>query len=154
MTTTAIGIGVQVGVTLAILTSLPGLGKVAAAPADLTATFQTLEQSLMNAVAVGDKAVWARTFDEGCVMTDEEGGVSTKKDFLQALGPLPPVLSGAITVRELSAQAFPTFVVVRYLADEWEQVFGQRLTTKLTAPPTRSTSSARTGRWSRRTPRS
>jgi hypothetical protein len=128
---TAIGIAFQVGATLAILTCLPSArGPVAAAPADLTATFQTLEQSLMNAVGVGDKAVWSRAMDEACVMTDEEGGVSTKKDFLQALGPLPPGLSGEITVRDLTVQAFPTFVVVRFLADEWEQVFGQRLTTK------------------------
>ena len=84
----------------------------------------------MNAVGVGDKAVWARAMDDACVATDEEGGVSTKKEFLEALGPLPPGLSGEITVRDLTVQAFPGFAVVRFLADESEQVFGQRLTTK------------------------
>jgi hypothetical protein len=131
MSISPLGRRFPVAASLAILTCLSSVrGPLAAAPADLTTTFQTLEQSLMNAVAVGDKAIWTGTLDEACVMTDEEGGVSTKAAFLQALRPLPPGLSGGITVRDLTVQAFPTFAVVRYLADEWEQVFGQRLTTK------------------------
>jgi hypothetical protein len=32
--------------------------------------------------------------------------------------------------RELTVQEFPSFAVARFVADEWERVFGQRLTTK------------------------
>jgi hypothetical protein len=131
MKKSAIVIAIRVVATLAILAFLPvARDPVAAAPADLVATFQTLEQSLMNAVGSGDKAAWSRVMDDACVVTDEEGGVSTKADFLNALKPLPLGLTRGIAVRELTVQAFPTFAVVRFLADEWEQVFGQRLATK------------------------
>jgi len=42
------------------------------------AWFQTTEQSLMNAVAVGDRAPWNATLDDRCVLTTEEGEVLTK----------------------------------------------------------------------------
>lgn len=98
--------------------------------APLVSTFQQLEQKLMDAIAPGDKAVWDAAMDEECVVTSEEGQVSSKADFLKRLKPLPPGLSGGITVRDLTVQRFGSFAIVRYQADEWEQVFGQRLTTK------------------------
>jgi hypothetical protein len=124
---------VVVVINLAVLAT--GLVPIAApAPAsprlDLAATFQAVEQSLMDAVGVGDRAIWARVMDERCVVTSEEGQVSSKKEFLEALRPLPPGLSGGIAVRDLTVQAFPSFAIVRYLADEWEQVFDQQVTTK------------------------
>ena len=45
----------------------------AAARPDLVPTFQALEQSLMDAVGVGDKSVWDRVMDDRCVITSEEG---------------------------------------------------------------------------------
>ena len=104
--------------------------KATAAPRNIAATFQALEQSLMDAVAVGDRSVWDRVMDEGCVITSEEGQVSSKAELLSGLQPLPPGLSGKIAVRDLTVQPFASFAVVRYVADEWERVFGQRLTTK------------------------
>ena len=101
-----------------------------AAPRDLVPAFQALEQSLMDAVAAGDKRVWDRAMDDGCVITSEEGRLSSKVEFLNELQALPPGLTGRIAVRDLTVQAFPDFAVVRYLADESEQVFGQRLATK------------------------
>jgi hypothetical protein len=101
-----------------------------AQPADLAATFQALEQSLMDAVAPGDKTPWDRVMAPDCVMTDEEGRVLNKTDFLKALGPLPSGLSGHISVGDLTVQSSPTFAIVRFLMDESEDVFGQHLTTK------------------------
>ena len=92
--------------------------------------FQTTEQELVDSIARGDKEIWNRVMDPSCVVTSEEGSVTNKKQFLDELRPLPPGLSGGITVQELTVQEFPTFAVVRYLADEWEAVFGQRLATK------------------------
>jgi hypothetical protein len=104
--------------------------RIQAQPADLVATFQALEQSLMDAVAPGDKTPWDRVMAPDCVMTDEEGRVLNKRDFLEALGPLPSGLSGHISVRDLTVQSYPTFAIVRFLMDESEDVFGQQLTTK------------------------
>jgi hypothetical protein len=68
--------------------------------------------------------------DPSCVVISEEGEVTTRQQFLDGLRGLPAGLTGGIAVKELTVQEFPTFAVVRYLADEWEVVFGQRLTTK------------------------
>src|SRR5262245_52566483 len=89
--------------------------------------FQTTEQALMDAIAPGDKGPWERVMDPSCVVTTEEGQVLTREQFLDELGPLPPGLSGGIAVRDLTVQESPSFAVVRYLADETETVFGQRL---------------------------
>ncbi len=110
------------------------LGPAAAGADDdqesLVTTFQRLEQKLMDAIAPGDKAVWDSAMDDTCVVTSEEGQLSSKADFLRDLKPLPPGLTGGITVRDLTVQPLASFAIVRYEADEWEQVFGQRLTTK------------------------
>jgi len=103
--------------------------QVTASP-DLVAWFQRTEQALMNAIAPGDKAPWERVMDPGCVVTTEEGLVLRREQFLADLRPMPVGLSGGITVKELTVQEFPGFAVVRFLADEWETVFGQRLATK------------------------
>jgi hypothetical protein len=92
--------------------------------------FQATEQALIDSVAPGDKTVWDRVMDAGCVVTSEEGQVLTKEQFLNELRPLPPGLTGGIKVRDLAVQDFSAFAVVRYLADEWESVFGQRVTTQ------------------------
>ncbi len=96
----------------------------------LVSTFQRLEQTLMDAIAPGDKAVWDSMMDDGCVVTSEEGQLSSKAEFLRDFKPLPQGLSGGITVRDLTVQSVGSIELVRYEADEWEQVFGQRLTTK------------------------
>jgi hypothetical protein len=96
----------------------------------LVSTFQQLEQNLMDAIAPGNAAIWGSVMDDDCSITSEEGQLSSKKDFLRDLKPLPPGLSGGITVRDLTVQSFASFAIVRFEADEWEQVFGQRLTTK------------------------
>ena len=115
-------------VTLALLMAAPASTRVE--------WFQTTEQSMMDAVAAGDKAAWERVLDETFVMTSEEGQVTTREALLKELRPLPPGLAGGIAVKELTVQEQPGFAVVRYLADEWETVFGQRLAVKYRATDT------------------
>ena len=92
--------------------------------------FQATEQALMDAVAAGDKSVWERVLDASFVLTSEEGEVLPKQQIIDSLRPLPKGLEGAIAVKELTVQELPTFAVVRYLADEKETVFGQKLATQ------------------------
>jgi hypothetical protein len=91
--------------------------------------FQETELALMDSIAPGDKSVWERVMEPSFVVTTEEGQVMSRQQFLDELRPLPKGLSGGIAVKELTVQEFPAFAVVRYLADEWESVFGQKLTT-------------------------
>lgn len=99
--------------------------------ATLAAHFQTVEQNLMNAVALGDKAVWESTLDDSAILTSEEGMVLTKKDLLADFGPLPPGLKGEIVVKDLTVQELGGDVaIVRFLADESEDVFASRIFVK------------------------
>jgi hypothetical protein len=122
------------GRTLAVLTIVAlcfiAAERRTAGQVSTTAWFQATEQSLMDAVAAGDSTVWNRVMDERCIVTTEEGQVQTKAAFLNELHPLPRGLTGAIVVKDLTVDEFPGFAIVRYLADEWETVFAQRLTTK------------------------
>ncbi len=101
-----------------------------AGPWASVAWFQATEQGLMDAVAPGDKAPWERVTDPLCVFTTEEGELLSRLQFLSDLRPLPAGLNGDIAVKELTVQEFPGFVVVRFLADERETVFGQKLATQ------------------------
>jgi hypothetical protein len=99
-------------------------------PVSVVQQFQTIEQSLMDAITAGDRVPWERVMDADCVLTTEEGEVLTREAFLKDLRPLPAGLSGAIAVRDLTVQERSDVAVVRFLADESETVFGQRLTTR------------------------
>ena len=92
--------------------------------------FQTTEQTLINALAPGDKSAWDRVMDPSCVVTTEEGQVLTRQQFLDELGPLPDGLTGSIAVKDLTVQEFTDFALVHYLAEEDEAVFGQHLTVR------------------------
>ena len=92
--------------------------------------FRATEQKLMDAIAKGDKAVWDKVMDPNCEHTTEEGQVLPKEQFLAQLRPLPPGLAGDISVQDLTVQPYQDTAIVRFIADEWETVFGQRVSTR------------------------
>ena len=112
---------------LTILAGLPKTGGPPAATPETVEWFRATEQTLMDALATGNKTVWETVMDSSCVVTSEEGQVLSRAQFLDEVRPLPRGLSGSITVKDLTVQELPGFVVVRYLADEREVVFGQKL---------------------------
>jgi len=127
------------GAVAAIVLGLAFVGPLAAEtpkspkphdPAETLRFFRATEQKLMDAITKGDRAPWDQVMDDACIMTTEEGQVIGKKQFLEGLRPLPAGLSGDISVQDLTVQPFENVAVVRFLADEWETVFGQRLSTR------------------------
>ncbi|HEV8268773.1 MAG TPA: nuclear transport factor 2 family protein, partial [Thermoanaerobaculia bacterium] len=56
--------------------------------------------------------------------------ILSRERFIAELRPLPAGLSGEITVKELTVQEISGAAIVRFLADEKETVFGQKLATK------------------------
>jgi len=118
-----------IATTLVVAATAGGAARRPDASATI-ACFQSTEQSLMDAVASGDAAPWTRVMDDRCIVTTEEGAVQTKAAFLKDVRPLPRGLAGTITVKELTVDEFPAFAIVRYLADEREDVFCQHLATK------------------------
>ena len=123
-------------VTTALSLALHGTVYAAAQPAkpadaaEMLRVFRATEQKLMDAIAKGDKAAWDQAMDATCVYTTEEGQVLGKRQFLDELRPLPAGLSGDISVQELTVQPVQDVAIVRFLADEWETVFGQRVSTR------------------------
>lgn len=116
-------------------TQLPAAAGPNAAPSDAR-WFQRTTQALMNAVSTGDTSVWSHVLAPDCVVTDEDGGVSTKAQFLAELHPLPPGFSGSIVVQNLAVREFGGAAVAHYLLDEHENVFGQHLHTRYVSTAT------------------
>ncbi len=123
----------RIVLAIAFLAIASGTSRACAAAAASPATvawFQKTEQELMDSLVPGDKAPWERVMDSTCTFTTEEGEVLPRQKFLDQLHPLPAGLKGGITVKELTVDEQPGFAVVRFLLDEWEAVFGQRITTQ------------------------
>jgi hypothetical protein len=93
------------------------------------AWFKQRTQALYDAVAPGDKAIWRRTLSRDCIITDEDGHVYDRTEFLRTLKPLPKGFSGSIRIRHLTANIFGPAAAVHYWTDEREVVFGQELHT-------------------------
>jgi len=105
------------------------LASAATASPETVRWFQTTTQSLADAIATGDHALWERTLAAEYTLTDEEGRVIARTEFLDELKGLPTGFSGNIAVKELTVDEYPSFAVVRYLYDEHETIFGQALHT-------------------------
>jgi Domain of unknown function (DUF4440) len=114
--------------TGAALCSL-ALASPPAASDELSEWFRMTTQSLYDAVALGDRAVWERVLDAGCTITTEDGEVFDKVSFLQTMRPLPPGFTGRIKVRDLTLRRIQEAAVVHYWFDETEDIFGQQLRT-------------------------
>jgi hypothetical protein len=84
-------------------------------------------QSLMDAVAVGDKAVWERHVADDLIYTDENWRVLTKAEILADFRPLPKGYSGSIKVAGVKSRINGDAAVISWQALEEETVFGQRL---------------------------
>src|ERR1044071_5456360 len=99
----------------------------AASDAETERELVRIIQSLMDAVAVGDKAVWERHVADDLIYTDENWRVLTKREILADFGPLPKGYTGSIKVAEVKSRINGDAAVVSWQAHEEETVFGQRL---------------------------
>jgi Domain of unknown function (DUF4440) len=118
--------------TVLIVLAAIALFRPAASHADspaLRAWFQTRSQALFDAIANGDKGIWDRTLDAGCIITTEDGEVEDKSKFLAQLNPLPKGFTGYGKVRGLSVRDLGSAALVHYFIDEHENIFGQQLFT-------------------------
>jgi len=87
----------------------------------------TIIQKLMDAVAVGDKAVWQKYVADDVIYTDENWKVLTKKDLVDGMSPLPKGYSGTIKVSNVRSRINGDAAVLSWEALEEEFVLGQRL---------------------------
>ena len=87
-----------------------------------------IEQNLMDALP-GDTSIWAKYLDEDWYIINENGTGYHKKEFLKTFGPFPKGFSGRINVTYPVLTFHDKFAIIHYVADEYEEIFGQQLHT-------------------------
>lgn len=88
------------------------------------------EQQLMDAVAVGGKAVWEKHLAEDCIIATEDGSTTTKQKMIEELSPLPKGYIGSIRVIEPKFKLYGSTAVISFINDEHLELFGQKLHTQ------------------------
>lgn len=97
---------------------------------------KNISQQLLDAIAVGGKAVWNRYLAETCLIRDENGGLSTKAELLKQLTPLPEGYVGKIEITEARVQDYGQVAILTHIDREELKLFGQTLITRFTSTDT------------------
>lgn len=103
-----------------------------------------ITQQLLDAVAVGDKAVWDKYLAEGCLYSPEDGRTLTKAQLLEELRPLPEGYVGQLRVANPQVREYGDTAIITYDAMEELEIYGQRIKTRF---HTTETYLKREGRW-------
>jgi len=115
-------------------------GGAAAGPAgsaaNTSAVLQRATQSLADAVAPGERAVWERYTDPAFTYVTEDNEVKSRAQVLADLQPLPPGYAGWIVVEEFRCADFGRFAVTTYVMNEHETVEGHELRARYRASDT------------------
>jgi hypothetical protein len=82
-------------------------------------------QSLLDAIAPGDVAVWDRLLDEKAIQIDENDVVRSKAQMLAVLKPLGPGLAGHLTIDDFRVVENGETAVVTHEDDEYLDYHGQ-----------------------------
>lgn len=82
-------------------------------------------QSLLDAIAPGDTAVWNRLLDPAAILVDENDVVRSKSQFIDALKPLGPGLVGHLAIDEFRVALHGDVAVVTHEDKEYLDYHGQ-----------------------------
>jgi len=97
------------------------------APAAVEAVLRAQTQALLDAVSAGDAAVWDRYLDPRVVYLSEAGEVEGKAQLLAEVKPLPPGISGNISISRFEVQQFADTAFVLHVDEESEDYFGHAI---------------------------
>jgi uncharacterized protein DUF4440 len=103
------------------------LGLSAAHAQDTSALLHHQAQALADAITFGKAQVWADMLDDRMLMTDENNIVTDKAASVKTIQPLPPGISGHITVIDWRANVTGNVAVSVQTDDEYENYHGQHL---------------------------
>ena len=92
-------------------------GAVAIPPTDVSDIWRRT-QSLIDAVAPGNVAVWRELLDDRMILVDENGAVRTKAQILDEFGPLPRGLVGSLRVDSIRIEIHGDVAVATHEDDE------------------------------------
>src|SRR5882762_314226 len=113
---------------LALFALILGAANPPASGDVLTQELRLRDQQLLDAIAPGDVKIWDRALAPDAVYVDENGEVIHRADFLKQLQPLPPGVSGKITISAYTAEQSGDVATVIHTDDEEETYHGQHLT--------------------------
>jgi hypothetical protein len=113
--------------TVLAFAARPAVAQVSAAD---SACLVETTQALLNAVTDGDSAMWARHLAPNWILSDEEGNLSGRAEFLAGLRPLAAGQSGKLTLSRWQLTGGPGVAVIVYDADEEHHYYGQLLLTR------------------------
>ncbi len=82
------------------------------------------DQALLDAIAPGRRNVWDRVLAADAVYVDENGTVYSRGDYLKALTPLPPNVSGSIAIADYQVRFDGDTALVIHKDDERENYHG------------------------------
>lgn len=88
-----------------------------------------ISQTLMDAVARGDKNIWNTYLDESYLLTDEDGEIKNKAQMLEEIQPLPKGFVGKIEVIEPKIIDMGNTAIIKFKAKEHEELYGQVINT-------------------------
>jgi hypothetical protein len=111
--------------------ALPGMAQSSVRGSSDAATekeLTSMTQQLLDAVAIGNKAVWEKYVADDAIYTDENWRILTKRQLIDSMAPLPKGYSGSIRVANVQSRIGDNAAVLSYRALEEETVFGQKLT--------------------------
>lgn len=108
----------------ALLLIFPSLSVAADPTVDL---LRSKDQTLLDAIAPGDRKVWEAALASDAVYVDENGVTLDRAEFLKQLDPLPPGTSGSLHIASYSARVSGDLATVIHTDDETENYHGQIL---------------------------
>ena len=102
-------------------------------PADsakYTRQLVNIEQSCMNDLGIGSAKNFTAYMHRDCFLVNEDGEMLTKQAFVSQIRPLPKGYSCHINVTGVKTVFYDKAAVINYVADEFEEVFDNKLHTK------------------------
>ncbi|MGQ0661887.1 MAG: nuclear transport factor 2 family protein [Sphingosinicella sp.] len=93
-------------------------------------------QALLDAIAPGDRAVWARYLHADFIHLDENGIQRDQRQLIEEISPLPAGLVGRIVIDRFSVRFHGTTAVTAYEVQEHLDYHGQQLRSRFRAMDT------------------
>ncbi len=94
------------------------------AEADFAAELKAKDQALLDAIAPGQHDVWERLLTKDAVYIDENGMELDRTAYLKSLVPLPPGVTGHLTIIDYSVRHSGDVALVIHRDDEREEYHG------------------------------
>ncbi len=92
-----------------------------------TSLLRAKDQALLDALAPGDRKLWAQALAADAVYVDEGGAIMSRAEFLKQLQPLPAGASGTLQIVSYSTRIDGDLALVIHTDDEQENYHGQVL---------------------------